>query len=122
MPTITVIVNLAHSFNGTQSQSRAVFEGLGPVFICVRFKGQGDRKWLSGLLMGRGTVAAGQYDCMAHGSVLTMPNETHPAPGDYWGRCVPKCLCERLCVHKEKSVCLRVYTHICTDCCKLPSE
>lgn len=54
---------------------------------------------------------------MTHGSWLTVPNETHPTLGDYWG---PLCLSVHLCVHK--CVCVCVYIHIYIDSCKLPSE
>lgn len=73
-------------------------------------------------MKGLGTAVARQHDYMTHGSGLTMPNETHPTLGDYWGPlCLSVCVC--ICVFvSEECVCLSVYIHICIDRCKLPSE
>lgn len=99
MPTITLIVKLTGLFYGTQSQSELCVEGLCSFFICVRFKGQGNRKWLSGLWRGWAQPRPGSMTVwhMALGTKCLMKHIQH---GVILGAAASKCLHVHLCVHK----------------------
>lgn len=113
MPTITLIVKLAGLFYGTQSQSELCVEGLCPVFICVRFKGQGNRKWLSGLWRGWAQPWPGSVTIwhMALGSPSLMKHIQH------WvitgGHCVLEsefvCICVFIYDKCVVKVCISTY-------------
>lgn len=54
-------------------------------------------------MKGLGTDMARLQGYMTHGSGLTMPNETHPTVGDYWGPlCLSVCVCVSVFMGKER--------------------
>lgn len=64
LPTITFIVKLSGWFYRSHWQSDLCVTELCPDFVCVRFKGQRQRKWLSGLWKGKSHWQAASLQIM----------------------------------------------------------